>query len=369
MDNDEANTPNSDIVFSLQDPALPFAIDSVSGSLSTRPNLMPQVYNITVLAIDRGNPPLTGTGTVIVTVAPPNFDAPMFPDNLTFNIMENDNSTGPLFSFLVTDTDDGFEGTPLVMLLQSEYSDNFTLTNGPPDANGDVESTISYRGGPGFNREMLSSFILPVQAVDQGIEAFRLSAVAVLTVEVVDVNDNPPVFVGAPYTATVSENAPLGTSIASAQATDADIGTNADITYSFIGYNGEEFSINGTSGDITVSGTLLLVGRQERYSIDIEARDGSFSSITTINITVMEVNDNPPVFSESSMTVNLPETTPTGLGVPLFYVNVSDADAGMNGEVTLSLQQDGYLFGYGQFNDSTYYIFLNESLDYEVSFI
>lgn len=362
-DGDQQDTLNSEITFSLNDGSLPFTINSTSGLITTQPNLLGQVYNIVVIAADNGDIPLSSSGTITVEVASPNFQAPVFPDVLAFSIEENSSPSGSLFDFTVTDSDAGMEGVVQLELIPSEFSGDFTLQLTLAANGRDAVGTLFYNGS-GFDREMMSNFTLTVRATDQGSVLFRRSTEATLNVSIDDVNDSPPVFVDAPYTATVSETTPTGVSIGRARATDADEGTNAVITYS-LDYAGSEFTIDTNTGDILVSG-VLLVATQAFYSIGISASDGASTVSTYINITVTEVNDNRPMFSPRPQEVMmLPEDAE--VGDILFNVSVVDADTGVSGEATLSIQQDGSTFRARSYQEvNQFYIALNEPLDFEV---
>lgn len=364
-DGDQANTENSVVFFALEDPTLPFAIDSISGLLSTRqedPDLIAQTYTIEVVAEDRGTPPLSSTGTIIVNVAPPNFFSPAFPPDLMGLINENDSPMGVLFSFVVTDDDTGSEGEVSVVLLPRDFSSNFTISNSP--VTGGTRVDISYLGGPGFDRELINNFTLYLLATDQGNQLFRKSMMGTFLVEVVDANDNPPVYVGAPYSTMVSEGAQVGLVIATVRATDADEGTNAAIGYS-LNFNGREFVIDSESGNISVDGPLLVSDR-DFFQIQIAASDGVFTVNTYINITITEVNDNAPQFNPlPPPTVTFPENTP--VGTTLLNVSVSDADTGISGEAMLSLLQTEDIFGSGMYSTNEFYIYLQRIVDFEVS--
>ncbi len=362
IDNDEENTPNSEIVFSLEDTALPFQIDSSSGLLTTRsiiPELRAEIYNVVVIVADNGNPSLSSNGTVVVDVAAPNSFDPVFLDNLAFSITENNPSSEVLFRIQVTDDDIDNEGEVNMMLLPTLYSTNFTLTN-----TGSNSASIAYLGGSGFDRETVTNFSLSVQATDQGNPLFRRTSQATVYVTVEDVNDNPPVFLNAPYSAMVSENAMIGLVIATVEASDADEATNNDVVYSS-SFSGDEFVVDSISGNITVAGDLL-VARQAFFQIPITASDGVFDTLTFINITVLEVNDNSPQFvSQPPALIILSEDTE--VNSVFLNVTVSDADTGINGEVSLTIMQDRDTFlvsSYPEVNE--FYISLNRELDFEV---
>ena len=365
-DGDEPNTQNTEIMFTLVDTSLPFTLNETSGQLSSGLGLEGREYAVEVIAADNGMVPgpLSTTGTVTVQVAPANSYDPMFPDNLTFVIEENSSPMGALYEFTVTDGDDGMEGMVQIVLVPSEYSSDFTIQS--------VNGTLGriFYSGPGFDREMISNFTLTVQATDQGIPAFRRTSVATVGVTIGDVNDNPPMFVGAPYAVSVSENTAEDTSIAKAMTTDADIGP---ITYTLLEYGGTEFRIDENTGDILVNGSLSLSmssRMQHFYRIDINASDGVFTVSTYINITVTEVNDNAPMFSEFSpplMQAGISLSEDTVVGAVILNISVTDLDTGLSGNGVLSIQQDGNTFRSGSYESNVFYLSLNEELDFEVS--
>lgn len=102
-----------------------------------------------------------------------------------------------------------------------------------------------------LDRETESYYNLTVQATDHGIPP--LSSTVLLSVTVLDVNDNPPEFTNKMMYATISESVPIGSEITNVRATSEDIGVNAEISYSIIG--GDEqgtFEISTTTGKIYI---------------------------------------------------------------------------------------------------------------------
>lgn len=100
-----------------------------------------------------------------------------------------------------------------------------------------------------LDRESESFYNLTVQAMDHGVPP--LSSTVLLSVTVLDVNDNPPEFTNKIMYATVSESVPVGSEIATVHATSEDIGINAEISYSVVG--GDEqgfFEISSVSGKV-----------------------------------------------------------------------------------------------------------------------
>ena len=327
---------------------------------------MAEVYTVIVVASDSGVPPRSSSGTFTVDVAAPNFDDPQFDDDdlddLMFSITENDPSVS--FSFEVTDTDDGLEGEVLFELLPSQYSDNFTITQSPRDSSNRTMGTISYTGGPGFDREVVRNFTLLVRATDQGNVLFRRSTDAELFVSIEDVNDNRPEFVGAPLSARISENAAVGTSVTTVTAVDPDEGTNAAITYS-LGLVGSNFRIDENSGEISVDDSLMELVHTP-ITLPVVASDGLFTTTENIIITIIDENDNTPQFTPAiPPTLSIPEDTE--VGATLLNISVTDEDTGPNGEATLFIGQEGSTFTHSSPEINEFSIILNEELDAEVS--
>ena len=363
VDGDLQGTRNTEISFSLVDTTLPFAIDPVSGLLSTRqdsPDLMGQVYNIQVVATDMGSPQLSSTGTIIVDVAPPNLFAPVFTFVTPATITENTTPQGVLYSFDVTDLDIGSEGEMRVVLLPGPYSSNFSLTDSPI-TNG-IQVGITYNG-PGFDREQINNFTLTFRAEDQGNELFRRQTQDSVTFSVLDVNDNSPTLVGAPYSAMVSEGADVGDLVTTVVARDPDL--TGTVTFS-TSLSGGDFSIDPNSGAVTVN-AMLRVSTRDFYRFPITVSDGVNSIESYINITVTEVNDQIPMFEPVLPgSITIPETTPSG--TTLLNFTVTDEDTGISGEISVSLLQTDDLFELGTYSTNEHYISTTRAIDFEVSY-
>ena len=364
-DADEPGTPNVDITFSLANPSLPFSIDPVSGNLTTgslAPVLQVQLYDIVVIARDAGIPPRESRASFYVNVAAPNFNPPVFQDNLEFSVVEEEVQERVAFQFNVSDSDVGDEGRISLELLPSDYTDAFNLTFFYDEIQrytvGQLYQVVS------FDRESTTNFTLSVRAIDQGNELFRRTSEATIGVTVTDVNDNNPVFVDSPYSVRVPEHTNISTFILQVIAGDLDSGANAEIFYE-IDPNVSEFQIDMESGNITVN-TDLDRRRRSFYSFNVTASDrGSpaLSNTTIVEVFVTEVNDNPPYFDPSlPMTITIPEDTQPGS--ILLNITARDNDTLSAGEVTIRLEQSGSVF---YFEDKDGQLILNEQVDFEVS--
>ena len=136
----------------------------------------------------------------------------------------------------------------------------------------------------------------------------------VIDVDVRDVNDNVPTFAGnATFAATVDENVPIGTVIATLRAEDADSGPNAQISYRLSPETardfGRTFGVRANTGELFTRAALDHESRAD-YALYVTASDratgtgndvivddgggGSLSSQALVVVRVRDVNDNAP---------------------------------------------------------------------------
>ncbi len=186
-----------------------------------------------------------------------------------------------------------------------------------------------------LDHEDVSMFQLNISARDHGFP--RRVAYTRLTVNVVDINDNSPRFEYPIYNATVQENTNFGTFVTHIQASDADAGINAQLTYLIpSGLAESNFQINPNTGDISTNRTL---DRESAGSWILTAyvKDGAYPALydsTTVQITVLDVNDNAPVFQNPHYYLDVPEN----MAIDLFHTVVAeDPDSGLNGTITYSI--------------------------------
>ncbi|XP_053092836.1 protocadherin beta-15-like [Pangasianodon hypophthalmus] len=159
-----------------------------------------------------------------------------------------------------------------------------------------------------------------------------------ITVSVMDVNDNAPVFNQPLYRASLSENSPKGTFVARVHASDRDKGTNGDVVYSFSSSTGKAldlFSIDANTGDITVNDDLDYE-KTKQFQLTVEATDkGGLKDSCKVAIELIDVNDNVPVISVISFSNPVAEDSPPETVIAM--LNVKDADSGKNGQVKCSV--------------------------------
>ncbi|XP_053498382.1 protocadherin beta-17-like [Ictalurus furcatus] len=163
-----------------------------------------------------------------------------------------------------------------------------------------------------------------------------------LKVNVLDVNDNTPVCGKSLYKAQIPEDSPFGTSVITVSANDADDGLNGEIVYSFVNHDSDRiidsFAINSDSGEISVKGQLDHE-QNSAVEIRVQARDKGTnprSAFCKILVEILDVNDNAPEISVTSLVNVLKEDSPDGTMVGL--ITVKDKDSGKNGATSLNLQ-------------------------------
>ncbi|KAG8452266.1 hypothetical protein GDO86_004173 [Hymenochirus boettgeri] len=165
-----------------------------------------------------------------------------------------------------------------------------------------------------------------------------------LKVQILDENDNAPSFTQSTLELTIEENNPPNAFLVKLDATDADTGDRGKISY-FLGADAPSyFNIDSTSGILSVS-TMLDREEKEKYRFTVKAKDGGFpakESLATVQITVLDKNDNSPRFISKDFSFFVPENFP-GFG-EIGVISVTDADSGQNGWVALSIVNGSNIF-------------------------
>ncbi|XP_022532490.2 cadherin-7 [Astyanax mexicanus] len=198
-----------------------------------------------------------------------------------------------------------------------------------------------------------------------------LEASSQFIIRVQDINDNPPLFAHAHYSATVPEMASIGTSVIQVTATDADdetYGNSAKLVYSVV--QGQQyFTVDPQSGIVRTAVSDMDREVQSQYVLVLQARDmgghqGGLTGTTTITVHLSDVNDNPPRFTNSMWSFSVSELALPGVEVG--RLSATDADLGENARLDFTIT-DGE--GGGTFNITALHqegvILLNKVVDYE----
>ncbi|XP_053319411.1 protocadherin gamma-C5-like isoform X11 [Spea bombifrons] len=190
-----------------------------------------------------------------------------------------------------------------------------------------------------LDREEKEKHKLTLTAIDGG-DPIR-SGSCQITVIVLDINDNTPVFDQSVYKIRLKENIPLKTVIITLNATDADEGANGEIEYSFDDHTSDNarqlFDLNGQTGEISIKGTVDFE-EVSFYELSIRAVDKGLPRLEgscLIQVEIEDINDNSPEITFTSMTNEIAENVP--LGTAVGFISVRDRDSGKNGEVQLNV--------------------------------
>ncbi|XP_075073149.1 cadherin-23 [Mixophyes fleayi] len=326
-----------------------FVISSVEGDLRVRKDYELDreniaFYNITIMAKDRGSPPFSATTVVGVSVLDINDNDPVIlnlPLNIT--ISENTPVSTPVTRILAIDADTG-RNAILTFNITSGNGENAFFIN--------ENSGVVYVNRP-LDREKLSEYRLTVTVKDNP-ENIRNSRrdFDLLIVTISDENDNRPVFSQGSYQAEIMENSPAGTPIIVLNgpilALDNDLGPNAVVSYRLLGSQMDFFTMHNSTGVVAVKSGRVI--DREAYSVPVlnltlVAEDiGKLNSTAVLVLTILDANDNRPIFSPQSVAVHLRENSPPGFSV--VQVMATDADSGPNQQLSYRIEsgaQDRFL--------------------------
>ncbi|XP_068187350.1 protocadherin Fat 3 [Antennarius striatus] len=306
-----------------------FYMDANTGELRTATVMdreMTPTYKLIAQATDGGG--LFCRSDISLKLLDVNDNAPSFSStHYLASVYENAAPKALLTRLQASDADEGLNRTVVYSLLDS-VGGFFSID--PLSGLVILERSL--------DRESRDTYRLRVQATDQAGQQGALSSQVDLTIMVLDVNDNAPVFQRRDYTVTVPEDVAVGTEILRVMATSVDIGANAEITYHI--RSGNElgtFSVDRNLGSLFVAGDLDFEVCKDYY-LTIEAWDSGdppLSSATMVTIELMDVNDNAPAFSQDFYNVLVSEDA--SVGQTITRVSAEDLDSQVNGRITYSI--------------------------------
>ncbi|XP_068570866.1 protocadherin gamma-C5-like isoform X6 [Cebidichthys violaceus] len=320
------------------------------------------VHHLLLTALDGGNPVKTGTTKITVTVLDNNDNVPVFKRQLyNVTVHENNIAGSVLVKLEATDADEGVnreieyvfaEHTPQKLLSI------FHLNPGTGELS--LVRPLDYESSPMHE--------LDITAKDKGVP--EMEGHCRVQVMVVDINDNVPEIILTSNPNPVREDAPRGTVVALISARDHDSGNNGKVTLKLA--KGSPFSLKPSFSNnyALVTSGLLDRERFSEYNIEITATDSGsppLSSKKIIPVSITDVNDNPPIFTQPSYNVYLKEN-----GVPgsiLYSVSASDLDFGENAKISYSILdskvQEVSVSSYVYINSDNGSIYSMHSFDYE----
>ncbi|KAM8732170.1 protocadherin gamma-C5-like isoform 13-T13 [Acanthopagrus schlegelii] len=320
------------------------------------------VHQLLLTAVDGGNPVKTGTTKIIVTVLDNNDNIPVFKKAL-YNVTIHENSVAGsvLLKVEATDADEGVNG--VIEYVFAEHTPQSLLSIFKLDSGTGEISLV----GP-LDYESNAIHEIDITAKDKGVP--EMEGHCRVQVVVIDINDNAPEIVLTSKPNPVREDAQRGTVVALVSARDLDSGDNGKVTLQLS--KGSPFTLKPSFSNnyaLVTTGTLDRESFSE-YNIEITATDSGsppLSSKKMIPVSITDVNDNPPIFSQPSYNVYLKENGVAGS--ILYSVSASDLDFGENAKISYSILdskvQDVSVSSYVYINSDNGSIYSMHSFDYE----
>ncbi|KAF5923426.1 hypothetical protein HPG69_006596 [Diceros bicornis minor] len=332
---------NQNISYRILSSSKEFSIDPVNGTIFTiNPLLLldkKSTIQLLVEASDGGIPDLRALTLVEIEVQDMNNYAPEFAvEYYNLSLSEDALIGGTLVTFSTIDHDWTRENTYV------EYS----IISGNSQNNFHLETSFIHSEYPykqvgylvlvhNLDREATASHKLVILASDHGCPP--LSSTAIVSIDVLDVNDNPPKFNSLKYHAHVKESTPLGSHITVVSANDHDVGSHAEIIYRIISGNEKgHFHLEEKTGVLYL---IKPLDYEEtiKFTLTVQASDEEKKhfSFAVVFVNVLDDNDHAPQFMFPSLNCVVPENLP--VFSTICSVNALDFDAGPYGELTYSI--------------------------------
>ncbi|XP_073342627.1 protocadherin beta-16-like [Pagrus major] len=315
--------------------------------------------NLLLTALDGGSPQRSGTVVIHITVLDANDNVPVFSQAVyKASLPENSQLGTVVLTVRATDADEGVNGDVTYHFghISEDVKSMFTID----PKTGDIKLTKM------VDFETASSFELRVTAKD----GLGLTSYAKAIIDVTDINDNAPVINLKSLTNPIPENVSPGTEVGIINVQDRDSESNGQVRCSI--QQGAPFKLVPSIKNYY---SLVTTGQLDRelvsdYNITITATDeGSppLSSSKTVQLSVADINDNPPVFEDQSYSAYVSENNKPGS--TLCSVTARDPDWRQNGTVIYSLlpgEVNGApVSSYLSVNGDTGVIHAVRSFDYE----
>uniref|UniRef100_A0A8D0H047 FAT atypical cadherin 4 n=1 Tax=Sphenodon punctatus TaxID=8508 RepID=A0A8D0H047_SPHPU len=348
--------------YSIRDTSLPFTINPNTGDITiSRPLNREDTdrYRIRVSAHDSG---WTVSTDVTIFVTDINDNAPRFTKPSYYLDCPELNEVGSkVTQVAATDPDEGSNGQIFYFIkTQSEFFRINATT-------GEIfnKQSLKYQNSSGSNNLNINRHSFIVTSSDRGSPP--LLSETTVTINIVDSNDNAPQFLASRYFTPVTKNVGIGTRLIKLTAVDdKDFGLNSEVEYFISNENTTvKFKLDSSTGWLSVASSLMT-DLNQNFLLKVKAKDkGSppLSSEAAVQIVVTEENYYTPEFSQSHISITVPESHT--VGTVLRTVSARDRDAAMNGLIKYNISS-GNEAGIFTINTSTGVLTVTKPLDYEL---
>uniref|UniRef100_A0AAY5L5M8 Cadherin domain-containing protein n=1 Tax=Esox lucius TaxID=8010 RepID=A0AAY5L5M8_ESOLU len=342
--NDLDDGTNSKIVYSFEshtpDSILKqFFIDQETGDITLSETLdyeKSPSFKFDVCATDKGTPSMESHCSVLVTVVDVNDNAPEITITSLPKPLREDAPVGTMVALISTkDLDSGDNGKVSLRMssdypfkLNPSFSNHYALV---------TDSTL--------DREKSPEYRIELHASDSGSPP--MTSNKIITVNILDVNDSPPVFSQPSYSVYVRENNDAGSIIGSVCALDTDIGDNAKISYSILESKVQNVSVSSYTYINSENGSIYSMHsfdyeKVKVFQITVQAKDHgspSMSSNATVHVFILDKNDNVPAVIYPSVVTGSHQKMPRSAKSGHLAIKISavDADSGHNAWISYRL--------------------------------
>ncbi|XP_051876088.1 cadherin-related family member 2-like isoform X2 [Pristis pectinata] len=361
FDRDQANSPNSEITYTIIDGDLVkyFIINGSNGVISVVKPLdresmdvsLNGIINLIVQAKDGGNPALSSTVQVAITVEDVNDNGPVFNQSTYFVAVPEDQQDRCVFEVRALDSDVTDSNRLMTYRIEDGARGQFIISTGRGELQQSAcihvtpETRLDYDGGP-------RKYRLTVAAIDFGFDPN--TGYTTIQVDILDANDEAPILIGSSLSNVfANENGIINTTIVTIQAFDPD--TDAELHFFIRGTEcldekGRKmnsslcknwFQLTERSGSLVYSGP---VDRESVQAVLLRVQVVDYNTVHSSNmseeghvkIIIADENDNAPIFSgtENRKVVVLEFVTE---GLEVAVLEATDRDAGKNGAITFHI--------------------------------
>ena len=334
--------------FSIMSTGL-LTIDSETGEVTLAQSLDYETQQSFTAQVSVSDGLFSSSAYLTVNVLDENDNVPQIAPAGPFGITE-EMPAGTLVGTVIASDADSVGGPLIFSFLGTDVLSFFNITS----SNGEIRTASV------LDREALTSEFSPPSSsrtFTVSVSDGASSSTVDITFQLLDINDNEPVFTNLLSQYDINENSAIGTEVFTVTATDADLGSNAVVSYSI---SSSPFIINENTGSVTVNASLDYEDVTE-YLVTITASDGTLSSNQSVTIGVIDVNDNAPVFSMSGYTAQVAEHS--DINTLVANISATDDDSGTFGMISYALEGTNGVF---RIDSITGEVVINQDIDREL---